>query len=69
MSFTLLRRRGLNIASDEVLVGLGKHILRLEMKKASIGWNLDQLEAAADAEGPEERDSDSDDETSDGSNQ
>jgi protein SHQ1 len=57
------------ISSDDVMVGLGKHISKLEMKKASIGWNLEQLEGAIDLEGAEERDSDSDDETSDGSNQ
>jgi protein SHQ1 len=66
MPFKLLERLGLTIASDDVMVSLGKHILRLEMKKGSIGWNLEQLEAAADREGAEERDSDSDDETSDG---
>lgn len=42
---------------------------KLEMNKALIGWNIEQLEAAADLGGAEERDSDSDDETSDGSNQ
>jgi protein SHQ1 len=69
MLFTLLGCWELTIASDDVLVSLGNHISKLEMKKASIGWNLEQLEGAIDLEGAEERDSDSDDETSDGSNQ
>lgn len=56
-------------ASDDVMVSLGRHVSKLEMNKALIGWNIEQLEAAADLGGAEERDSDSDDETSDGSNQ
>lgn len=58
-------RWGLTIASDDVIVSLGKYVSQLEMNKASIGWDLEQLEAAT--EGLEERDSDSDDETTDGS--
>ena len=69
MPFTLLGCWELTTASDDVMVSLGKHISKLEMKKASIGWNLERLEGAIDLEGTEERDSDSDDETSDGSNQ
>jgi protein SHQ1 len=44
---------------------LGKDVSQLEMNKASIGWDLEQLEAAT--EGLGERDTDSDDETTDGS--
>lgn len=58
-----------NRYSDDVMVSLGRHVSKLEMNKALIGWNIEQLEAAADLGGAEERDSDSDDETSDGSNQ
>ena len=61
---TLIRWE-LTITSDDVLVNLGKHISELEMKKTLVGWNLEQLEAAADLE--EERDSDSDDNSSDAS--
>ena len=57
----------LTITSDDVMVNLGEDISRVEMKKTSVGWNLEQLETATDLE--EERDSDSDDETSDGSHQ
>lgn len=57
-----IKLQGLTTPSDDDLVSLGKHASELEMKKASIGWNLEQLEAAADLNGAEERSSDSDDE-------
>lgn len=53
------------VTSDEVFATLGKLLQNLKIKKPSIGWNLEDLEAATQV--TEERESDSDDESSDGS--
>ncbi|TFK64078.1 SHQ1-domain-containing protein [Pluteus cervinus] len=48
--------------SDEDLISLGKRLAELRVEKESIGWGLDELEAAT--QGVEEREADSDDDES-----
>ncbi|CAA7265397.1 unnamed protein product [Cyclocybe aegerita] len=50
-------------ADDEILQQLGTALRNVEVDKASIGWDLEELEAAASR--TEERENDSDDETTD----
>lgn len=53
--------------SEEILKSLGNSLMGVKVRKVSIGWGLEEVEAAARLAVEGERESDSDDETTDGS--